>query len=91
MKKSKRLPKIYYMAPNGIKIDMRRGFGAAYAKECIKTELAKVCQVPKNMLFPGQELVGVTICEPCLNVALTDELNAKGSVEVEFNFGKEGR
>lgn len=86
-KKSKRLPKVYYTAPNGIKIELK-GFGPAsfYAKEQIRTEFAKAFQVPKDMLFPDKKLVGVTIHEPRLNVALTDELNAKGSVEITFKY-----
>lgn len=63
-KKPKRPSKIYYVAPNGIKIEL------------------------KDMLLPDKELVGVTVHEPRLNVALTDELKAKGSVEVAFNYGE---
>lgn len=91
MKKSKRLPKVYYVAPNGIKIEIEmKGFGPAsfYAQEQIKTEFAKAFQVPKDMLFPDQKLVGVTVHEPHLNVALTDELRNKGSVEVTFKYGE---
>lgn len=89
MKKSKRLPKIYYVAPNGIKIELK-SFGPAsfYAQEQIKTEFAKAFQVPKDMLFPDKKLVGVTVREPRLNVALTDELRSKGSVEVTFKYGE---
>ena len=61
-KKSKRLPKIYFIAPNGIKIELK-GFGPAsfYAKEQIRTEFAKAFQVPKDMLFPDKKLVGVSV------------------------------
>lgn len=87
-KKSKRPPKIYHIAPNGIKIELKR-FGPAsfYAKEQIRTEFAKAFQVPKDMLFSDKELVDVTIHEPRMNVALTDELRSKGSVEVTFKYG----
>jgi alpha-D-ribose 1-methylphosphonate 5-triphosphate synthase subunit PhnL len=57
-----------------------------YAEEQIRNEIATAFQVPKDMLFPDKELVGVTIHEPRLNVALTDELKAKGSVEVTFKY-----
>ena len=86
-KVKKRLPKVYYMAPNGIKIELK-GFGPAsfYAKERIRTEFAKAFQVPKDMLFPDKKLVDVTIHEPRQNATLTAELNTKGSIEVKFNF-----
>lgn len=86
-KKSKRPPKIYYIAPNGIKIELK-GFGLAsfYAREQVRTEFAKAFQVPKDMLFPDKKLVDVTIHEPRMNVALTDELRAKGSIEVTFKY-----
>lgn len=88
-KKSKRPPKIYYIAPNGIKIELKR-FGPAsfYAKEQIRTEFATAFQVPKDMLFPDKKLLDVTIHEPRLNVALTDELRAKGSVEITFKYNE---
>ena len=88
-KAKKRLPKIYYIAPNGIKIELK-GFGPAsfYAQEQVRIELAEAFRVPKDMLFPDKKLVGVTVHEPRLNVALTDELKAKGSVEVTFNYGE---
>lgn len=87
-KKSKRPPKVYYVAPNGIKIELK-GFGPAsfYAQEQIRTEFVKALQVPKDMLFPDKKLVDVTIHEPRMNVALTDELKAKGSVEITFKYG----
>ena len=87
-KAKKRLPKIYYVAPNGIKIELK-GFGTAsfYAQEQIRTEFAKAFQVPKDMLFPDKKLVDVTVHEgQCLNMALTDELRAKGSIEVTFKY-----
>lgn len=91
IKKSKRPPKVYYMAPNGIKIELK-GFGPAsfYAQEQIRTEFTKAFQVPKDMLFPDKKLVGVTIHEPRMNVALTDELRSKGSVEVTFKYSEVG-
>ena len=87
-KAKKRLPKVYYIAPNGIKIELK-DFGPAsfYAQEQIKTEFAKALQVPKDMLFPDKKLVDVTVHEgQCLNVALTDELRNKGSIEVTFKY-----
>ena len=88
-KAKKKLSKIYYIAPNGIKIEMNTLNAASiYAREQVRTEFAKAFQVPKDMLFPDKKLVGVTIHEPRLNVALTDELRAKGSVEVTFKYNK---
>lgn len=86
-KAKKRLPKVYYTAPNGIKIELK-GFGPAsfYAQEQVRTEFAKAFQVPKDMLFPDKKLVDVTIREPCMDVVLTDELRAKGSVEITFKY-----
>ena len=86
-KAKKRLPKVYFIAPNGIKIELK-GFGPAsfYAQEQVRTEFATAFQVPKDMLFPDKKLVDVTIHEPRMDVALTDELNAKGSVEVTFKY-----
>jgi hypothetical protein len=72
-KKAKRLPKIYYTAPNGIKIEMNALNAASfYAKEQIRTEFAKAFQVPKDMLFPTEVL------------ALTDKNKLEGSIEVTF-------
>lgn len=90
-KAKKRLPKVYYTAPNGIKIELK-GFGPAsfYVQEQVRTEFVKAFQVPKDMLFPDKKLVDVTIHEPRMNVALTDELKAKGSVEITFKYNKEG-
>lgn len=88
-KKSKRLPKAYYIAPNGIKIELKNyGHASFYAKEQIRTEFATAFQVPKDMLFPDKRLVGVTIHEPRMSIALTDELKAKGSVEVTFKYNE---
>lgn len=86
--KAKKLPKVYYVAPNGIKIELK-GFGPAsfYAQEQVRTALAAAFQVPKDMLFPDKKLVDVTIHEPRMDVALTDELRSKGSVEVTFKYG----
>lgn len=87
--KKKRLPKVYYTAPNGIKIELKGfGFAADYVEDKLRTELAIALQVPKDILFPYKKLVGVTVHEPRLNVALTDELNTKGSVEVTFKYGE---
>jgi hypothetical protein len=59
-----------------------------YAREQVRTEFAKAFQVPKDMLFPDKKLVDVTIHEPRMNVALTDELKAKGSVEITFKYNE---
>lgn len=80
------MPRTYFIAPNGIKIDMSGGFGSLYALKQIRTDFAIAFQVPKDFLFPDKELVSVTVKEPRVNVALTDELKSKGSVEVEFNY-----
>lgn len=68
---SKKLPKAYYIAPNGIKIELK-GFGPAsfYAREQIRIEFAKAFQVPKDMLFPTEVL------------ALTDKNKLEGNIEV---------
>lgn len=88
-KAKKRLPKTYYVAPNGIKIELK-DFGPAtfYTQEQIRTEFAQAFQVPKDMLFPDKKLVGVTIHESRMNVALTDELRSKGSIEVTFKYNE---
>jgi hypothetical protein len=57
-----------------------------YAREQVRTEFAKAFQVPKDMLFPDKKLVDVTIREPRMNVALTDELRNKGSISVTFKY-----
>ena len=55
-KAKKRLPKIYYTAPNGIKIEPKGfGFAADYVEDRLKTELAIALRVPKDMLFPYKE------------------------------------
>ena len=82
--------KAYFIADNGIKIELN-GSGPAqfYAIEQIRNKISTAFQVPKDMLFPDKKLVGITVCEPRLNVALTDELRSKGSVEIKFDFPKE--
>ena len=88
-KAKKRLSKIYFIANNGIKIEMNALNAASiYAREQVRTEFAKAFQVPKDMLFPDKKLVDVTIHEPRMNVALTDELRSKGSVEITFKYGE---
>lgn len=82
----KKLPRIYFISPNGIKIDMRCDFGSLYAMDKMRTEFAKAFQVPKDFLFPDKELVDVTVKEPRINVTLTEELRRKGSFTVTFNF-----
>lgn len=68
---SSKKPKIYFIANNGIKIEMK-GFGPAsfYVEEQIRNEIAAAFQVPKDMLFPTEIL------------ALTDEKKAQGSIEL---------
>ena len=68
---SSKRPKIYFIANNGIKIELK-GSGPAsfYAQEQVKNELAKAFQVPKDMLFPTEIL------------ALTDKKKMKGSIEL---------
>lgn len=70
-KAKKRLPKVYFIANNGIKIEMNALNAASiYAREQVKTEFAKAFQVPKDMLFPTEVL------------ALTDKNKLEGSIEV---------
>ena len=73
----KKLPRTYFIMPNGIKIDMRCDFGSLYAMDKMRTEFAKAFQVPKDFLFPDKELVNVTVKDSCLNTVLTDELKNK--------------
>ena len=69
--KVKKLPKIYYTAPNGIKIEMNvLNAASIYAREQVRTEFATAFQVPKDMLFPTEVL------------ALTDKNKLEGSIEV---------
>ena len=84
----KRLPRTYFIMPNGIKIDTRCDFGFLYTVNQIRTEFAKEFQVPKDFLFPDKELVDVTVKEPRADLALTDELRNKGSFTVTFNYGE---
>lgn len=70
----KKLPRIYFISPNGIKIDMRCGFSSNYVLNQIRTVFAKEFKVPKDFLFPDKELVNVTVKDSCLNTVLTDEL-----------------
>ena len=58
-----KLPRIYFIAPNGIKIDMRCGFCSDYVLNQIRTDFAKEFKVPKDFLFPAKELVNVTVKE----------------------------
>ena len=83
-------PKVYYIAPNGFKIEMK-GFGPAslYAQEQIRNELVKAFQVPKDMIFPAENIQVDVPMGGCLDVALTDELRSKGSVEIKFDYPKE--
>jgi hypothetical protein len=65
--------KIYFIANNGIKIEMNALNAASfYAQEQIRTEFTKAFQVPKDMLFPTEVL------------ALTDKNKLEGSIEVTF-------
>ena len=50
---SSKKPRIYFIAQNGIKIELK-DFGPAsiYAQEQVRNELVKAFQVPKDMLFP---------------------------------------
>jgi hypothetical protein len=76
-KAKKRLPKVYYMAPNGTKIELKgSGPASSYAEEQIRTEYAKAFQVPKDMLFPTEVL------------ALTDKNKLEGSIEVTFKYNE---
>lgn len=84
---SSKRPKIYFTAPNGVKIEMNAlNAASVYMLEQVRSKIATEFRVPKDMLFPAK----VTVSEgQCLDVALTDELRAKGSVEVKFEFNKE--
>ena len=73
----KKLPRTYFIMPNGIKIDMRCGFSSDYVLNQIRTVFAKEFKVPKDFLFPDKELVNVTVKDSYLNTVLTDELKNK--------------
>lgn len=79
--------KVYITAQNGFKIEVSALNAASiYMLEQVRNEIAVAFQVPKDMLFPDKELIGITVHEPRLNVVLTDELKNKGSVEIKFDF-----
>ena len=80
-------PKIYFIAPNGVKIEMNTLNAASiYAREQVRNEIATEFRLPKDMLFPAK----VTVSEgQCLDVALTDELKSRGSVEIKMDFPRE--
>ena len=62
-KAKKRLLKVYYTAPNGIKIELKGfSFAADYVADKLRTELAKAFQVPKDMLFPDKKYDEVNKC-----------------------------
>lgn len=42
----------------------------------------------KIKTFTGTKLTNIEVHEPRMNVALTDELRNKGSVEVTFKYGE---
>jgi len=69
---SSKRPKVYFIANNGIKIELR-GFGPAsiYAQEQVRNELTKAFQVPKDMVFPTEVL------------ALTDKNKLEGELDVQ--------
>lgn len=75
----KKLPRIYFISPNGTKIDMRCGFSSDYVLNQIRTVFAKEFKVPKDFLFPDKKLVDITVKEPRADLALTDELMSKRS------------
>lgn len=88
---SSKRPKIYFIANNGIKIEMNALNAASiYAQEQIRNELVRAFQVPKDMVFPAENVQVDVPMGRCLDVALTDELRSKGSVEIKFDLGKEG-
>ena len=75
---SSKRPKVYFIANNGIKIEMTALNAASiYAREQVRNELAVAFQVPKDMLFPTGGL------------APTDRNKLEGSIEVKFDFPKE--
>lgn len=69
---SSKRPKVYFIANNGVKIELK-GFGPAsfYAQEQIRNELTKAFQVPKDMLFPTEVL------------ALTDKNKLEGELDAQ--------
>ena len=88
-KKSKRLPDVYFIAPNGMKLKLfgKNSVFKPFALDMLQQDIATECKLPKDMLFPDKKLVEVTIHEPRMDVALADELNAKGSINVTFKYG----
>ena len=55
----KKLPRTYFTTPNGIKIDMRCGFGSLYPLKQIRTDVAKV--------FQDKELLNVSLTDELRN------------------------
>jgi hypothetical protein len=55
-----RLPEMYYIAPDGAKIKIKK--------------------------FTGAKLTNIEIHEPRADVALTNELRSKGSINVTFKY-----
>ena len=84
----KKLPRIYFISQNGIKIDMRYGFGSDYVLNKIRTVFAKEFKVPKDFLFPDKELVNVTVKDSCLNTVLTKDTNETEKHQVCLECGK---
>ena len=68
---SSRKPKIYYVAKNGLKIELKPFSPASfYVEEQIRNEIATEFRLPKDMLFPTETL------------ALTDKSKMQGSMEI---------
>ena len=87
-------PKLCYIVENGIKVELKPTSKTLteYIADWEQKRLAAATGIPKELLFSKEATWKINDVEVpagrCLDVALTDELNSKGSVEVEFNFSK---
>ena len=60
--KAKKLPDVYYIAPNGMKLKLfgKNSVFKPFALDMLQQDIATECKLPKDMLFPDEKLVNVT-------------------------------
>ena len=86
--------RLYYIAENGVKVELKPTSKVLteYIADWEQKRLAAATGIPKELLFSKKATWKINDMKvsfgECLNQALTDELNSKGSVEVEYNFSK---
>lgn len=97
-----RSEKVYFVTDGGLKIEIKPfslGSLARYCRDKQRLEIAKAMSVPVGMLWSctdelekpmtlkGARLTNIEVpAGECLNVALTDELRSKGSIDVTFKY-----